>query len=286
MRDCFERCAALRRVPRLGARPAAGRRPLPRTPQSYEEALAKFAADSYNETDAAIAGVAASGNPLAAQVIEALQDGRLLFSAGDKKIYMREPPAGLLDAATGQPVAGAEPAGLKPGARQQPRAARHRGGPRQPDAAVARSRQAARGGAGGVQVEGRQCRCRRSIRAIDKETDARDEEGAGGSARGRSWPASRMRGRPTGSPPSRSCAIAAIRTRAACWRAFPAISRQTSRRRWPTPSPRSTIASPLGAWRRTSGTGSRSARCCCSPPSDWPSPSASWASSTWRTARW
>jgi urea transport system permease protein len=29
----------------------------------------------------------------------------------------------------------------------------------------------------------------------------------------------------------------------------------------------------------------RSARCCCSPPSGWPSPSASWASSTWRMAR-
>jgi urea transport system permease protein len=80
--------------------------------ESYEEALAKFAADSYNETDAAVAAVAASGNPLAAQVIEALQDGRLLFSAGDKKIYIRKPPAGLLDAATGQPVSGAEPPGL------------------------------------------------------------------------------------------------------------------------------------------------------------------------------
>ena len=113
MRDCYERCAAL--VVSLGlvlALLLAGA--LAANAESYEEALAKFAADSYNETDAAVAAVAASGNPLAAQVIEALQDGRLLFSAGDKKIYMRKPPAGLLDAVTGQPVSGAEPAGLSP----------------------------------------------------------------------------------------------------------------------------------------------------------------------------
>jgi urea transport system permease protein len=113
MRDCYERCAAL--VLSLGlvlALLLAGA--LAANAQSYEEALAKFATDSYNETDAAVAAVAASGNPLAAQVIEALQDGRLLFSAGDKKVYIRKLPAGLLDAATGQPVAGAEPAGLSP----------------------------------------------------------------------------------------------------------------------------------------------------------------------------
>ena len=82
--------------------------------QSYEEALAKFAANSYGDTDAAVTAVAASGNPLAAQVIEALQDGRLLFSAADKKVYIKKVPAGLVDAATGQAVAGAEPAGLSP----------------------------------------------------------------------------------------------------------------------------------------------------------------------------
>jgi urea transport system permease protein len=113
MRACYERCAAL--VVSLGlvlALLLAGA--LAANAESYEEALAKFATDSYNETDAAVAAVAASGNPLAAQVIEALQDGRLLFSIGDKKIYMRKPPAGLLDAATGQPVSGAEPLGLSP----------------------------------------------------------------------------------------------------------------------------------------------------------------------------
>jgi len=45
--------------------------------------------------------VAVSGNPLAAKLLEALQGGRLLFSAGEKKVYIREAPNTLLDAATG-----------------------------------------------------------------------------------------------------------------------------------------------------------------------------------------
>ena len=81
--------------------------------QSYESALAKFAADSYNETDAAIAGIAASGNPLAAALIEALQDGRLLF-ADDQRIYLRDRNGQLLEAASGQPADAAAASGLRP----------------------------------------------------------------------------------------------------------------------------------------------------------------------------
>ena len=58
--------------------------------QTYEQALAGFAADSFGDTEKAITGVAGSGNPLAAQVIEALQDGRLLFNADTKKVYIRD----------------------------------------------------------------------------------------------------------------------------------------------------------------------------------------------------
>jgi urea transport system permease protein len=86
---------------------------LPAAAQSYEQALAGFAADSFSSTDAAILGVAASGHPFAAKVIGALQNGRLLFSPDDNKIYVREPPGGLIDAATGKAAAGAEPTGLK-----------------------------------------------------------------------------------------------------------------------------------------------------------------------------
>src|SRR5262245_41300374 len=82
--------------------------------QSFEQALEKFARDTYNDTDAAIAGVAGSGNPLAEPIIEALQDGRLLFAAGDKKIYMRDAKGALLEASTGKPMPGAEPADRNP----------------------------------------------------------------------------------------------------------------------------------------------------------------------------
>jgi urea transport system permease protein len=81
--------------------------------QTYEQALAGFAADSFSDTDAAITRVAASGHDLAAKTIGALKDGRLLFNPEDKKIYLREPSGKVLDAATGQPVAGDGPAGLK-----------------------------------------------------------------------------------------------------------------------------------------------------------------------------
>ena len=69
--------------------------------QTFEAALAGFAADSYSDTEAAIAAVAVSGNPLAVQVINALQDGRLQFGADDKKIYIQTASGALLDAATG-----------------------------------------------------------------------------------------------------------------------------------------------------------------------------------------
>src|SRR5207247_834240 len=49
---------------------------------SYDAALAGFTKDSFNDTDSAISAVAASGNPLALTVIEALQDGRLFYADG------------------------------------------------------------------------------------------------------------------------------------------------------------------------------------------------------------
>jgi urea transport system permease protein len=73
--------------------------------EGFENALARFAGDSYDDTEAAINTVAASGNPLAAQVIGALQDGRLLFSVQDKKVYIKEKSGSILDAATGNPAA-------------------------------------------------------------------------------------------------------------------------------------------------------------------------------------
>jgi len=80
--------------------------------EAYRAGLEKFTADSFNDTDAGIAAVAQSGSPLAERVILALQDGRLLFDAASKQVYIEERGA-ILDAATGRPLAGPAPAGLR-----------------------------------------------------------------------------------------------------------------------------------------------------------------------------
>ena len=80
----------------------------------YEDALSRFSADSFDETIEGINGVVTSGNVLAAPVITALQDGRLLFSAESKRIFIRDRSDRLIDAATGEPIAGSPPADLTP----------------------------------------------------------------------------------------------------------------------------------------------------------------------------
>ena len=84
----------------------------PAKAQTFDEALAKFSADSFSETEAGIAAVAASGHTNAAAVIEALQDARLFVDPASKKIHMRDRSNRVLDAATGNPVAA--PADLQP----------------------------------------------------------------------------------------------------------------------------------------------------------------------------
>src|SRR5579862_5287117 len=80
----------------------------------YEDALAHFTADDFDETAMGINAVAASSNPLAATVLEALQDGRLFFSAQDKTVFYRDSAEALFDAASGAPAAAPAPADLAP----------------------------------------------------------------------------------------------------------------------------------------------------------------------------
>ncbi len=81
--------------------------------QDIESALAGFTADSFADTDSAIGAVARTGSPLAIPLIEGLQDGRLFFSAQQKRVYLRDRAGALLDAATGKPAA-APPGDLSP----------------------------------------------------------------------------------------------------------------------------------------------------------------------------
>src|SRR3954454_14611071 len=80
----------------------------------YEDALSRFSAGSFDQTIEGINEVVASGNALAAPVITALQEGRLLFSADSKRVFIREHPDRLIDPPTGQPAPGPAPADLAP----------------------------------------------------------------------------------------------------------------------------------------------------------------------------
>jgi urea transport system permease protein len=80
----------------------------------FEDALQKFAADTFSDTDTAIGEVAASGHGEAANVILAASEGRLLFQPDSKVVVVKGKDDRLYEAATGRPLAGPEPEGLKP----------------------------------------------------------------------------------------------------------------------------------------------------------------------------
>src|SRR5262245_56009969 len=74
---------------------------------AYEDALAHFLADSFDDTIEGINAVAASGHPLAEKMIGALQARRLMFSAEQKRVYFKDEADNLFDAASGSPAASA-----------------------------------------------------------------------------------------------------------------------------------------------------------------------------------
>jgi urea transport system permease protein len=82
---------------------------------SLEEALAKLASTKFDEIAAGVDGIAASGHPRAAAVLEALGDGRLLVRSAEKRVFLREPTGTLVDAATGTvPSSDVAASALKP----------------------------------------------------------------------------------------------------------------------------------------------------------------------------
>ncbi len=80
--------------------------------QTLDDALTKFAADSFNQTEEAINAVAATGSPRATLIIEALQAGQLFFDPASKRVFIRQGSA-FTDAATGAATSVAA-ADLKP----------------------------------------------------------------------------------------------------------------------------------------------------------------------------
>src|SRR5262249_3778977 len=71
---------------------------------ALDDALANFASDSFDDTETGIAGVAASGDARAAQILAGLRDDKLVYDAGIKRVFIKT-DSGVRDAATGQPVA-------------------------------------------------------------------------------------------------------------------------------------------------------------------------------------
>src|ERR1700749_1521816 len=67
----------------------------------FEDAVGKFATDDFSDTEDAVTAVASSGNPLAFPIISALQDGRLMFDADSKKVYIKQLDGKAVDAAPG-----------------------------------------------------------------------------------------------------------------------------------------------------------------------------------------
>jgi urea transport system permease protein len=73
--------------------------------QGLDKAIERFAADSFSDTEAAVADVIASGAPHAAAILEALGDRRLLVTP-DKKIIYKDASGKTFDAATGSETPG------------------------------------------------------------------------------------------------------------------------------------------------------------------------------------
>ena len=80
--------------------------------QTLDDALAKFSADSFSQTEDGINAAAATGSPRALAAIEALQAGQLFFEPASKRIFIRQ-GVNTIDAATGA-AASVPAADLKP----------------------------------------------------------------------------------------------------------------------------------------------------------------------------
>ena len=78
-----------------------------------DDTLAKFLDDKFPQTEAAIGELAAEAPPQAAAILEALGDNRLLIDPADRLVAYKTAAGALLDAKTGQPVAGVSHAAFK-----------------------------------------------------------------------------------------------------------------------------------------------------------------------------
>jgi urea transport system permease protein len=76
----------------------------------FEDAVARFANDSFSDTEAAVSALATGGHPRAFAIVDALKDGRLLADPQGRQVLVKDTGGAFTDAATGAAVARA-PAG-------------------------------------------------------------------------------------------------------------------------------------------------------------------------------
>ena len=229
--------------------------------------------------------LAVSGDPRAAAVIEALHDGNL-FANADQALFIKQPDGELRRCRDRRAGADVPADASSRCASTTPSAARST--PRWARCACSRPTPATRRDAAEAVFKARDPAALPALdRALAQETDA------GGEARACSRRAPpRCCRRPTPAEADRLAAVATSARPRRPRRAQPAglavrpdpAGRRCRRRRRRRRS--TAILQTLEPAAERLSTGSASARCCCWPPPGSRSPSASWASSTWRTARW
>ncbi len=80
---------------------------------AVDDTLAKFLVDKFPQTEAAVRELAAEAAPTAAAILEALGDNRLLIDPADHLVAYKTAAGAILNAKTGEPIAGVDPAAFK-----------------------------------------------------------------------------------------------------------------------------------------------------------------------------
>jgi urea transport system permease protein len=75
---------------------------VPARADALDDALARFAADKFPESEKGIGELAASGAPTAQKILEALSDNRLYYDPGAHKVYFKDANGDLFDAKTSE----------------------------------------------------------------------------------------------------------------------------------------------------------------------------------------
>jgi urea transport system permease protein len=80
---------------------------------AVDDTLAKFLADKFTQTEAAIGELSAEAPPQAAAILEALGDNRLLIDSADHVVAYKTAAGAIVNAKTGAPVEGADASAFK-----------------------------------------------------------------------------------------------------------------------------------------------------------------------------